>query len=127
MRFSCSGLFPKPELLRLRTLMNMVCQQGAETVGRWCATTPAYFEKAAAKVNQSLHKTFKEIAGKSGDTFNIMVLNNDTLPMFELIALPEYHDLEVARPGEISLFRYEVGVGYRNILNWQLVHAYKFK
>lgn len=126
MRFSCSGLCPKPELKKLREQMNDRCGKRPETVELWCKNEPDYFDKAATKANQALQKTLKEIGGKSGEAFNLLIINNDILPMFELLASKEYNHLEIARPGEVTQFRYEVAISFRNIMNWQLVHAYKF-
>ena len=58
--------------------------------------------------------------------YNVLIINNDILPMLELVASKEYDHLEIARPGDVVQFRYEVVIGDRNIMNWQLVHAYKF-
>ncbi len=126
MRFSCSGLCPRPEMKRMRLEMDERCRRIPETVQLWCEKEPDYFDKAATKANQSLQKTFKEIGCKSGSTFNIMIINNDILPMLELVASKEYDQLEIARPGDVIQFRYEVVISFRNIMNWRLVHAYKF-
>ena len=126
MRFSCSGLCPRPELKSLRAQMDARCGALPETVGLWCATEPEYFDKAATKANNALQKTLKEIGSRPGDAFNLLVVNNDILPMFELLASKEFNDLEIARPGQVTQFRYEVGTSFRNIMNWSLVHAYKY-
>lgn len=127
MRFSCSGLCPKPEMKAVRARMEEVCIRRFETVRLWYENEPEYFEAAAAKANQSLQKTFKEISRKPGKTFNIMIINNDALPLLELVASKEFNDLEIARPGNVIQFRYEAVVGSRNIMSWQLVHAYNLK
>jgi len=126
MRFSCSGLCLKPEMKKIRSKMDDCCGRIHETVGLWCEKEPDYFDKAAAKANQALQKTFKEIGCKSGNAFNVMIINNDILPMLELVASKEYNNLEIAGPGDVVQFRYEVVIGFRNIMNWRLVHAYKF-
>jgi hypothetical protein len=126
MRFSCSGICSRPEMKTLRAEMDGFCRHNPETVGLWCEKEPDYFDKAATKASQALKKTFKEISSQYGTAFNVMVINNDILPMLELIASKDYDLLEIARPGEVAQFRYEVAVGIRNILNWRLLHAYKF-
>lgn len=127
MRFCCSGLYPKPELKRIRTRMDGLCRQSSETVRLWCENEPEYFDKAATKANQALQKMLKEIGCKSGTTFNVMIINNDVLPMLELLASKDYNNLEIAQPGDVIQFRYEVAIGPRSIMNWRLVHAYNFK
>ena len=127
MRFCCSGLCPKPEMKKIRVHMNDICHQIPETVGLWCENEPGYFEKAAIKANQALQKTLKEIGRRSGNEFNVMIINNDILPMLELVASKDYNHLEIARPGNVIQFRYEVTIGPQSIMNWQLVHAYNFK
>lgn len=127
MRFSCSGLLPKAEMKKIRGQLDACFSQSPETVGFWYKNEPDYFEKAAAKANQALQKTLKEIGGKSGSSFNVMIVNNDTLPMLELLASKDFNNLEIARPGNVTQFRYEVVIGPRNIMNWRLVHAYSFK
>jgi len=126
MRFSCSGLCPKPEMKKIHARMSACSCHNLGTVGLWCEKEPEYFDKAATKANQALQKTFKEIGSKSGNAFNVMIINNDILPMLELVASKEYNQLEIASPGDVVQFRYEVVIGFRNIMNWRLVHAYKF-
>lgn len=126
MRFSCSGLCPRPEMKKIRARMDELCPPIPETVGFWCKQEPEYFENAAAKANQSLQKTLKEISRKSGETFNVMIINNDILPLLELVASKDYNQLQIARPGQVILFRYQVAIGPGSIMNWQLVHAYNF-
>lgn len=127
MRFSCSGLCPKPEMKAIRAHMDDICARSPETVRLWYENEPEYFEKAASKANQSIQKTLKEIGRKTGKTFNIMIINNDILPMLELVASKEYNHLGIARPGNVIQFRYEAVIGFRNIMSWQLVHAYNLK
>ena len=127
MRFSCSGLCSKPEMKKIRTHIEELCRHRLDTVGLWCENEPGYFDKAATKANQALQKTLKEIGGKSGNSFNVMIINNDSLPMFELLASKDYNSLEIAHPGDVIQFRYEVVSCPRNIMNWRLVHAFNYK
>ena len=83
MRFSCSGLFPKPEMKKIRSQMDECSRRTLDTVGLWCKSQPGFFDKAATKANNALQKTLKEISCRSGDSFNVMILNNDNLPMLE--------------------------------------------
>lgn len=126
MRFSCSGLFPRAELKAMRARMDELCRLRTETVGDWYDNEPDYFARAAAKANQSVQKTVKELSRKHDSTCNIMIINNDTLPLLELVAPEEYNQLAIARPGDVIQFRYEVALGADGIMNWQLVHAYHF-
>ena len=126
MRFCCSGLFPRPELNAIRERMDGFCQARPETVGLWYHREPEYFDRAATKANQSLRKTLKEVGRAPGENFNIMVINNDRLPLLELIASEEFDRLPVARPGDVVQFRCEVAVGHRGIMSWQLVHAFHY-
>lgn len=127
MRFSCSGLFPKPEMKKIRTQMDECSRRSLDTVGLWCKNQPGYFDKAATKANNSLRKTLKEIGCLAGNSFNVMIINNDNLPMLELLASKDYNRLEVAHPGDVIQFRYEVVIGPDNIMNWRLVHAFNLK
>jgi hypothetical protein len=127
MRFSCSGLCSRPEMKKMRAKMDDFCRHDVETVGLWCEKEPDYFDRAATKANQALKKTFKEIGGNYGTSFNVMIINNDILPMLELVASKEYDQLEIAKQGEVTQFRYEVAMGVRNIINWRLLQAYKLK
>lgn len=126
MRFSCSGLFPRPELKAMRGRMDDLCRLRTETVGDWYESEPDYFARAAAKANQSVQKTVKELSRKPDSSFNIMIINNDILPLLELVVPEEYNQLAIARPGEVIQFRYAVALGADGIMNWQLVHAYHF-
>lgn len=126
MRFSSSGLLPKAELVRIGERMADKFQPLPQRVGHWCEHEPDYFDRAATKANSALQKTLKELMAKSGSAFTILIINNDQLPLFELLASKTYGNLETARPGDLLQFRYEVAIGPRNILNWKLVHAYKF-
>jgi hypothetical protein len=126
MRFCCSGLFPRPELNAIRERMDGYCRTRPETVGLWYRREPEYFDRAAAKAHQSLRKTLKEVGRAPGESFNIMVINNDRLPLLEMIASEEFDQLRVARPGDVVQFRHEVAVGGRGIMNWQLVHAFHY-
>jgi hypothetical protein len=127
MRFSCSGLFPQPEMKKIRAQMDECCRHSLDTVELWCKNQPGYFDKAATKANNSLQKTLKEISSQSGNSFNVMIINNDSLPMLELLASKDYNCLEVAHPGDVIQFRYEVVTGPPNIMNWRLVHAFNLK
>lgn len=127
MRFSCSGLCPRAETKAVRARMDEHCSYRPETVSLWHEREPEYFEKAAAKANNSIQKTLKEIGRKEGDTFSILIINNDILPLLELVAPKEFDHLEIARPGDVIQFRYEAVFSMRNIMNWQLVHAYNLK
>ena len=127
MRFSCSGLFPKAEMKKIRAQLDEIRCHAPDTVGLWCKHQPEYFDKAATKANQSLQKTLKEISSRPGDSFNVMIINNDNLPMLELLASKDYNLLEVAHPGDVIQFRYEVVMGPDNIMNWRLVHAFNLK
>jgi hypothetical protein len=127
MRFSCSGLFPKAEMKAVRARMDDRCLHHPETVRLWHENEAGYFEAAAAKANLSLQKTFKEISRKGGGFFNVMIINNDLLPLLELIASKEYNHLDIARPGNVIQFRYQVAIGGRGVMSWQLVHAYNLK
>jgi hypothetical protein len=127
MRFSCSGLFPKPEMKKIRAQMDECSRRTLDTVGLWCKNQPVYFDKAATKANHSLRKTLKELSGQTGNSFNVMIINNDNLPLLELLASKDYNRLEVAHPGDVIQFRYEVAIGPDNIMNWRLVHAFNLK
>lgn len=126
MRFSCSGLCPKQELHAVRDRMDELCCHRAETVGAWYEFEPEYFARAAAKANQSVQKTVKELSRKADNAFNIMIINNDSVPLLELVAPEEYNQLAIARPGDLIQFRYEVAIGADGLMNWQLVHAYHY-
>jgi len=127
MRFSCSGLFPKAEMKKIREQVDESRRHAPDTVGLWCKNQPEYFDKAATKANQSLQKTLKELSSQPGDSFNVMIINNDNLPLLELLASKDYNRLEVAHPGDVIQFRYEVVIGPDNIMNWRLVHAFNLK
>ena len=127
MRFSCSGLLPKAEMKKIRAQMDECSRHMPDTVGLWCEKEPAYFDKAATKANQALQKMLKEISSQSGNSFNVMIINNDNLPLFELLASKDYNCLEVAHPGDVIQFRYEVVMGPLNIMNWRLVHAFNLR
>jgi len=127
MRFSCSGLFPKAEIKKIREQLDESRCHAPDSVGLWCKNQPGYFDKAATKANQSLQKTLKELSGQPGDSFNVMIINNDNLPLLELLASKDYNSLEVAHPGDVIQFRYEVVIGPDNIMNWRLVHAFNLK
>lgn len=126
MRFTCSGLFPKGELKAIRERMDEAGRHRPETVGLWNILEPDYFDLAAAKASQGLQKTLKEISRNEGSSFNVMIINNDTLPLFELLVPREHNQLEIARPGDVIQFRYEVALCSRKIMSWKMVHAYRY-
>jgi hypothetical protein len=127
MRFSSSGLVPKGELKAIRERMDEAGRHHPETVGLWNTLEADYFDLAAAKATQGLQKTIKEISRNDGTSFNVMIINNDTLPLFELLVPREYNHLEIARPGDVTQFRYEVALCSGKIMGWKMVHAYRYR
>lgn len=127
MRFCCNGLLSGHEPQSLRKAMNAFRSEAPETVDLWREIQPEYYLKAVAKAAQALRKSFKEFSILSGNNFNVLVLNNDILPMIELAVPEKFESLEIAQPGNLIQIRYEVTFGLPGMLNWRVLHAYHYK
>lgn len=127
LRFSNSGLYAKEALQAMRAQMAALCMDTPETIDLWREAQSEYYAKARTKAKEALRKTFKELGNKSGNAFNILVINNDILPLLELSVPKDFEDLEIARPGDVIQFRYEVVTGTAGTINARLLHAYRYK
>jgi hypothetical protein len=132
LRFSNRGLCAKQEMREMHEQMIKLCQDTPQTIDLWREEKPdfcttVFYTKAAIKAKEALRDTFKELSRKTGNRFDIMVINNDLLPLLELSVPKDFEDLQIAQPGDVIQFRYEVAIGDGGKINFRLLHAYRYK
>jgi hypothetical protein len=121
-RFSNVGLIPTEEMA---TFQNMVANFAKDTpvnAGAWQEVAKSYFELSVGKAIESINKTFAELAKMPGNSFTVLVVNNDRMPLLELLAVPLNRALTIPSEGELLQLRFEGSVG-ANGATAKLVHA----
>ena len=92
------------------------------TVDVWPEVAGEFTKAAVMKATTSIHATFAELAKKPGNHFTILVINNDRLPLLELLAGSLNRAITVPGKGEILQLRFEGSVDGKKT-NVKLVYA----
>jgi len=77
---------------------------------------------SVSKATASINKTFDELAKLPGNSFTILVVNNDKMPLLELITGSLDKTLNFPSEGELLQLRFEGTVGTKKT-NAKLVYA----
>ena len=121
-RFSSAGLVPQEEIGLLQKKVADFVKDTPVTVDVWPAIANDFTETAVTKATASIQATFSELSKKPGNVFTLLVINNDRLPLLELLALPLSKRLQIPAVGEIVQLRFEGAVDGKKV-NAKLVYA----
>ena len=121
-RFSNVGLVSMEEMVTLQNMVDNFAKDTPVSAGVWQEAAKNYFEKSLRKATESINKTFAELAKMPGNSFTVLVVNNDKMPLLELLAVSLNKALTIPSEGELLQLRFEGLVG-ENEANAKLVHA----
>ena len=121
-RFSSAGLVPAEEIGKLQKYVAEFVKNTPVTVDVWQEVATDFTKAAVMKATTSIHATFAELAKKPGNHFTVLVINNDRLPLLELLAGSLNRGLTVPASGEIVQLRFEGSVEGKKT-NVKLVYA----
>ena len=109
-RFSCVGMIPPAEMTLLQQNVKAFVKNTPITVDVWKELSGSYFEKAVQKAQASINKTFAELANYPDNAFTLLIVNNDRMPLLELLAEPLNSAFRIPAEGEVVEFRFEAEV-----------------
>ncbi len=121
-RFSSAGVVPAEEIGALQRDVADFVKTTPVTVDVWQAVAGDFVKAAVRKATMGIHATFAELAKKPGNHFTLLVINNDPLPLLELLAAPLHKGLKVPAEGEVVQLRFEGAVDGKRV-NARLVYA----
>jgi hypothetical protein len=121
-RFSSIGLLLPAEMALLQQRVADFVKDTPVNVDVWKEVAGQYVEMAMEKAKTSIIKTFTELAKKPASAFTLLVVNNDRLPVMELLALPLGSCLTIPAAGEVVEMRFEGLVDGRDV-RARLVYA----
>jgi hypothetical protein len=122
-RFSSFGLIQPEEMALMQQRVADFIKKTPENVDVWREVAENYVDLAVQKAQASIIKTFAELAKKNtGNTFTLLAVNNDRIPLLELLAEPLKIALRVPTQGEIVELRFEGVVDGKNV-RAKLVYA----
>ncbi|MDD2853676.1 MAG: hypothetical protein PHY09_17460 [Desulfuromonadaceae bacterium] len=121
-RFSNTGLVSVEEIISLEKMVADLVHVTPINIGIWEDAANSFYELSVRKATDSINKTFTELATLPGNSFSILVVNNDKLPLLELLATPLNKSLDIPAKGELMELRFEGMVGI-NKTSAQLVYA----
>lgn len=121
-RFSSAGLVPAEEVGELQRVVTDFVKRTPVTVDVWQAVAGDFVDAAVRKATTGIQTTFAELAKKPGNHFTLLVINNDRLPLLELLAAPLHNGLKVPTEGEVVQLRFEGSVDGKRV-NAKLVYA----
>jgi hypothetical protein len=122
-RFSSSGLIRPEEMASMQQRVADFVKKTPVSIDAWRDVAGNYVDLAVQKAQASIVKTFAELAKKyPGNAFTLLAVNNDRMPLLELLAEPLKTGLRVPAPGEIVELRFEGVVDGKNV-SAKLVYA----
>jgi hypothetical protein len=121
-RFSNIGLVSKDEMEKLQDMSAVFSDKTANNADYWHKNAREYFELAVSKATASINKTFDELAKMPGNSFTILVVNNDRTPLLELVSGSLDKGLHFPSEGGLLQLRFDGTGGTRNT-NAHLVYA----
>lgn len=106
-RFSSIGLILPNEMALLQQRVTDFVKDTPINVDVWQDVAGSYVDMAVEKARASIIKTFAELAKKPNNAFTLLVVNNDRLPLLELLAVPLNTALKIPGEGEVIELRFE--------------------
>ena len=114
-RFSSIGVAEPEELAEMQRRVTEFVKKTPITVDVWQEVAPEYVERATKKAKASISATFMELSKKASNSFSLLVISNDRLPLLELLTIPLNKGLKIPTEGEVVQFRFDVSVEGRKI------------
>jgi hypothetical protein len=121
-RFSNVGLVSNEEMVVLQNTVANFVKNTPIDVGVWQEVAKKYFEMSVKKATESINKTFTELAAMPGNSFTVLVINNDKMPLLELLTASLNKSLKIPSEGELLQLRFEGTVGAYKV-DAELVYA----
>jgi hypothetical protein len=123
-RFSSIGLLSPAEMTLMQQRVADFVKKTPVNVDIWSDVAGTFVDLAVRKAQESIIKTFAELARKwpGKAAFTLLAINNDRMPLLELLAEPLNISLRVPKEGEIVELRFEGVVEGKNI-RAKLVYA----
>jgi hypothetical protein len=123
-RFSSIGLVQPKEMKLMQQRVANFVKKTPVNVDVWRDVAGNYADLAVKKAQASMIKTFAELAKKypGNSSFTLLAINNDKVPLLELLAEPLKTALRIPAQGEIVELRFEGVVDGKNI-RAKLVYA----
>jgi hypothetical protein len=106
-RFSSINLISPGEMAQLQQRVSNFVKDTSVNVDVWQDVAGPFVEMAIEKARASIIKTFAELAKKPSNAFTLLVVNNDRLPLLELLSLPLDMALKIPGEGEVVEMRFE--------------------
>ncbi len=121
-RFSSIGLIPPEEMALMQKRLADFVKKSPVTVDVWRNVAANYVDMAVAKAQRGVVKTLAELAKEPGNAFTLLSINNDKIPLLELLGEPLDSALRIPAEGEIVELRFE-GVVEGEDVQVKLVYA----
>jgi len=123
-RFSSIGLIPPAEMALMQQRVAGFVKKTPVNVDVWRDVAGKYVDLAVQKAQAGIIKTFAELAKKwpGKAAFTLLAVNNDRMPLLELLAEPLDMALRIPQAGEIVELRFE-GVVEGKDVRAKLVYA----
>lgn len=121
-RFSNVGLVTSEEMKILQSRVSDFAKDTPVNVNVWQEVAKNYFELSVSKATAGINKTFAELAKMPGNSFTILIVNNDKMPLLELMAASLNKALTIPADGEFVQLRFEGAIGAKRT-DIKLVYA----
>ncbi|MDA8413952.1 MAG: hypothetical protein M0023_09215 [Desulfobacteraceae bacterium] len=121
-RFSSIGLIPPEEMALMQKRLADFVKKSPVTIDVWRNVAANYVDMAVAKAQRGVVKTLAELAKEPGNAFTLLSINNDKIPLLELLGEPLDSALRIPAEGEIVELRFE-GVVEGEDVQVKLVYA----
>lgn len=121
-RFSNVGLVTSEEMKILQSRVSDFAKDTPVNVDVWQEVAKNYFELSVSKATAGINKTFAELAKMPGNSFTILIVNNDKMPLLELMAASLNKALTIPADGEFVQLRFEGAIGVKRT-DIKLVYA----
>lgn len=121
-RFSTVGLVTGEEMETLQRRVVDFAKETPVNVDVWQEVDKSYFEMSVRKATIGINKTFAELAKIPGNSFTILIVNNDKTPLLELMAASLNKAITIPSEGELVQLRFEGVIGV-NKSDIKLVYA----
>lgn len=121
-RFSNVGLVTGEEMEILQSRVADFAKETPVNVDIWREVAGNYFETTVRKATAGINKMFAELANLPGNSFTVLIVNNDRMPLLELMATSLNKPLTIPSAGELVQLRFEGTIGAKRT-DIKLVYA----